>query len=109
RQPDAVPLAEIQPYGVNTFLQKEVDSWKKEKTVQIAQSLGVGWIKQQFPWAEIEYRADPQRPFWDVQNNQNAWTKYDNIVNLSQQYGLRVIARIDSAPPWSPPSNPSAN
>lgn len=108
RQPDTIPLAEVQPYGVNTFLQKEVDSWKKDKTMQMAEELGVGWIKQQFPWAEIEYSPDPDPKigYWDNKNSQSAWTKYDNIVNLAQQYGLRVVARIDSAPLWSHPNNP---
>ena len=108
RQPDPIPLAEVQPYGVNTFLQKEVDSWKKDKTMQMAQDLGVGWIKQQFPWADIEYSPDPDPKigYWDNKNSQSAWTKYDNIVNLAQQYGLRVVARIDSAPLWSHPDNP---
>lgn len=108
RQPDPVPFAEVQPYGVNTFLQKEVDSWKKDKTMQMAQDLGVGWIKQQFPWADIEYSPDPDPKigYWDNKNGQSAWTKYDNILALAQQYGLRVIARIDSAPLWSHPDNP---
>jgi polysaccharide biosynthesis protein PslG len=101
-----IPLAEVQPYGVNTFLHKEVESFKKEQTLQSAQDLGVGWIKQQFPWAEIEYRLDPDNPFWDVKNNQNAWTKFDDIVQRAQRHNLRIIARIDSAPAWSHPGNP---
>ncbi len=100
-----IPLAEVQPYGVNTFLHKEVESFKKERTLQEAQDLGVGWIKQQFPWAEIEYRTDPQRPYWDVKNNQNAWAKFDDIVARAQAHNLRIIARIDSAPLWSHPDN----
>jgi hypothetical protein len=107
RVPHAVPLSEVQPYGVNTFLHKEVDSWKKDTTVAMAHDMGAAWIKQQFPWAEIEYRLDPQRPFWDVKNNQNAWTKFDNIVSLAEQNGLRIIARIDSAPAWARPQGSS--
>jgi hypothetical protein len=93
---------------VNTFLHKEVDSWKKDKTMQMAKDLGVGWIKQQFPWAEIQFSpsSDPKIGYWDNKNGQSAWTKYDNIVSLAQQYGLRVVARIDSAPLWSHPNNP---
>jgi hypothetical protein len=108
RVPSPIPLAEVQPYGVNTFLQKEVESWKKDQTLSMARDLGVGWIKQQFPWADIEYRADPNNPFWDVKNNQNAWTKYDDIVSLAQKYSVRIIARIDSAPPWSHPGDDDA-
>lgn len=107
RTPHAVPLSEVQPYGVNTFLHKEVDSWKKDTTVAMARDMGAAWIKQQFPWAEIEYRLDPERPFWDVKNNQNAWTKFDNIVSLAGQSGLRIIARIDSAPAWARPEGSS--
>ena len=93
---------------MNTFLHKEVDSWKKDKTMQMAKDLGVGWIKQQFPWAEIQFSpsSDPKIGYWDNKNGQSAWTKYDNIVSLAQQYGLRVVARIDSAPLWSHPGNP---
>ncbi len=107
-EPSPIPLAEVQPYGVNTFLQKEVESWKKDQTLSMARDLGVGWIKQQFPWAEIEYldyRTDPVNAFWDAKNNVNAWTKYDDLVSLAQRYGLRIIARIDSAPLWSHPDN----
>lgn len=107
RVPHAIPLSEVQPYGVNTFLHKEVDTWKKDTTVAMARDMGAAWIKQQFPWAEIEYRLDPERPFWDVKNNQNAWTKFDNIVSLAEQNGLRVIARIDSAPAWARPEGSS--
>lgn len=107
RVPHAVPLSEVQPYGVNTFLHKEVDSWKKNTTVAMARDMGAAWIKQQFPWAEIEYRLDPERPFWDVKNNQNAWTKFDNIASLAGQNGLRIIARIDSTPAWARPEGSS--
>jgi len=108
RMPSPISLAEVQPYGVNTFLHKEVDRWKKDKTLQMAQEMGVGWVKQQFPWAELEYRVDrtPGREYWDVKNNQNAWDKFDGIVDIAEQHGLRIIARIDSAPGWSHPGNP---
>jgi hypothetical protein len=96
-----IPLAEVHPYGVNTFLHKEVDAWKREQTIEMAQEMGAGWIKQQFPWAEIEYRQNPNDPFWDVKNNQSAWGKFDEIVRLAEQNGLRVIARIDSVPAWA--------
>src|SRR3954469_23712950 len=98
RQVDPVPLAEVNPYGVNTFLHKEVDLWKKEQTLDMASQMGAGWIKQQFPWAEIEFAKDH---FYDDKNNQSSWQKFDDIVDLAQQRGLRIIARIDSTPPWA--------
>ena len=98
RQVSAIPLTEVRPYGVNTFLHKEVDLWKKEKTLDLARDMGATWIKQQFPWAEIEFTKDG---YWDAKNNQNAWDKFDNIVDLAQQRGLQIIARIDSTPEWA--------
>jgi hypothetical protein len=106
-QPRAIPpvsMSEVQPYGVNTFLHKEVEEWKRDKTLERAQDMGAGWIRQQFPWAEIEYRQDPENAYWDVKNNQNAWDKFDRIVDAAQRYNLRVIARIDNAPAWSHPA-----
>ena len=107
RAPHPIALAEVQPYGVNTFLHKEVDSWKKEQTLDLARQMGAGWIKQQFPWAEIEFRENPSDPFWDVKNNQSAWDKFDGIVSLAEQNGLRVIARIDTVPSWARPTDPA--
>ena len=47
RQVDPVAPAEVDRYGVNTFLHKEVDRWKKEQTFTLAHDLGVRWVKQQ--------------------------------------------------------------
>ena len=40
----AIPLAEVQPFGVNTFLHKEVDDWKREKTIKMAAEMGAGGL-----------------------------------------------------------------
>lgn len=93
-----IPLSDVQPYGVNVFLHKEVDRWKKEKTLDMASDMGATWIKQQFPWAEIEFSKGQ---FFDAKNNQNSWQKFDDIVALAEQRGLRIIARIDSTPEWA--------
>jgi hypothetical protein len=98
RLADPVGLAEVNPYGVNTFLHKEVDLYKKQQTLDKAQEMGAAWIKQQFPWAEIEFKKGY---FYDDKNNQSSWQKFDDIVDMAQQRGLRIIARIDSAPDWA--------
>jgi hypothetical protein len=107
RAPAPLPLAAVNPYGVNVFLNKEVDPWKKEKTLQMVQEAGAGWIKQQFPWAELEFKKDT---FWDDRNAKSSWEKFDEIVNLADRYGLHVIARLDRPPAWArtPGSNPEA-
>src|SRR6476661_2366172 len=45
-----IPDTGVIPYGVNTFLDKEVEFWKKERTMQMISESGVKWIKQIFAW-----------------------------------------------------------
>lgn len=101
-----LPLADVYPYGANFFLDREVEAWKQEKTLDMARAAGIGWIKQQFSWEEIE----PQPGEYD-------WAKYDRIVDLAQRYGMRLIARLDRSPAWArgdcgfatcPPVDPAA-
>ncbi len=92
------PYTDVNPYGANTFLSKEVEDWKREKTVQMMADAGLGWMKQQFPWSEIEPK---QGRFWDDKYNQNSWDKYDRIVDLAEKNGIRVIARLDDTPEWA--------
>lgn len=102
-----IPYTDVNPYGVNVFLHKEVEDWKKDKTLQMVKDAGFGWIKQQFPWNEIEFRKGY---FFDDKWGKSSWEKYDQIVNLAEKYDLQIIARLDRAPDWARPSgsNPGA-
>ncbi len=102
---DAFPNSRVNPYGVNTFLSNEVEQWKREKTMEMIAASGVGWIKQQILWSDIE----PQRgSHWDEKYQQDAWKKYDDIVNLAERYGVRIIARLDHTPAWARPPDSTA-
>ncbi len=96
-----VPIAHIDvpPYGVNTFLQLEVEPEKEERSLQLAAAAGFHFIRQQFPWEDIEVagKGDYIDPKWGV----NTWEKYDRIVDLARRYGIQVIARLDAPPAWS--------
>ncbi len=101
-KPD-VPIAYsgVNPYGVNTFLQHEVEPAKRERQVQLIAAAGFHWIRQEFPWSDIEISGKGN--FDDCRNGpcHSAWDKYDQIVNLADQYGLEIIARLSSPPNWS--------
>lgn len=86
------------PFGVNVFLQKEVEPWKIEQTLRMAAAANIQWIKQEFPWNEIEFKKNY---FTDDKWQKSSWEKYDRIVDLATAYGLRVIARIDRPPDWA--------
>ena len=40
--------------GVNTFLHQEVDPAKRDKQLSMIQAAGFQWIRQPFPWFDIE-------------------------------------------------------
>jgi len=95
----SIPNTDVNPFGANFFFAREVEPWKRERTVQMAEEAGLGWAKLQFSWAEIE----PQRKgeFVDPVSRESSWAKFDRIVDLCREHNLRVIARLDRAPAWA--------
>ncbi len=96
--PREVPNTDVNPYGANFFLAREVELWKREKTVQMAAAAGIRWAKQQFSWEEIEPRKGD---FRIPTTGESSWGKYDQIVDLLRRYGMEVIARLDRPPDWT--------
>ncbi len=86
-----IPFTDVNPLGANFFLDREVEPWKQEKTLEMARDAGIGWIKQQFSWEEIE----PRR------KGEFDWVKADRIVDLAGRYGMEIIARLDRPPAWA--------
>lgn len=89
----------LPPYGVNTFLEQEAEEEKVERSLQIISDAGFRWIRQEFPWEDIEISA--KGDFWDHRWNRSAWEKYDRLVALAEKYNLQIIARLDNPPAWS--------
>ncbi len=86
-------------YGVNTFLEQEVEPEKRERAMAMIAEAGFGWIRQEFAWADIEISA--KGDFWDHKWDHSAWDKYDNIAELAEKYGVNIMARLTSPPAWS--------
>ncbi|HSD84914.1 MAG TPA: beta-galactosidase, partial [Anaerolineae bacterium] len=84
--------------GVNVALEQYDETQLKTELAQIRQS-GFSWIRQTFPWAQIE-----------PEQGQFAWEKWDRIVQHSGD--LKLIAVLDTAPLWAsasqfhPPTSP---
>jgi hypothetical protein len=100
--PDTVAAdAALSLYGVNTFLQQEVEPAKRERQVRMAYDAGFRWMRQQFPWYDIEIHG--KGDFSDCRQGDciDAWSKYDHIVDLAAQYGMQLIARLDAPPAWA--------
>ena len=112
-QPRTDPYVPIQhagmnPFGVNTFLEDEVLPENRERQLQMIADAGFAWIRQQFVWQDIEIHG--RGDFEDRRNDLDgdgqpdaidAWAKYDNIVELAEQYDLQILGRLDNPPEWS--------
>ncbi len=93
-----LPLAAVDPFGSTVFLEREVDRFKKDETATLLGQSGLHWIRQEFPWSEIEFQKGH---FFDDKNNVNSWAKFDEIVRQAQTTGLQIIARLDRPPDWA--------
>ncbi|MGH2538669.1 MAG: hypothetical protein ACRDHL_14870, partial [Candidatus Promineifilaceae bacterium] len=102
-----VPLSEasLSPFGMNTFLQLEVLPEVRAETLRLLSAAGFGYIRQEFPWEDIEIHA--KGDFRDRRDPANgpagidAWAKYDNIVALAEQHDITIVARLSNPPAWS--------
>jgi hypothetical protein len=96
-----IAYAGVNPYGVNTFLEQEVEPAKVEQSLRMIRDAGFHWIRQEFPWEDIEIHG--RGDFTDRRHEpaRSAWEKYDRIVGMAEQYGLEIIARLDNPPAWS--------
>ncbi|MFO7697339.1 MAG: cellulase family glycosylhydrolase [Anaerolineae bacterium] len=102
--PETAPLTPMRysglsPYGINTFLEQEAEEEKVEQSMALIAGAGLNWIRQEFPWEDIEISA--KGDFWDHRWDRSAWEKYDRIVDLAEQNNLQIIARLDNPPAWS--------
>ncbi len=71
--------------------------------LQLAKDAGFTWVKQMFQWNYIERDA----------KGEFLWSEPDRVVKAANDYGLKILARIDYSPDWakatkgnnSPPKN----
>ena len=103
-----VDNAGVNPFGINVFLEQEVEPEKRAQTLQMIAAAGFHWIRQEFPWEDIEIHG--RGDFVDRRNDLDgdgqadavdAWAKYDQIVALAEEYRLEIIARLSNPPAWS--------
>ena len=48
----------------------EVEKWKVDKTIQMAKEANIKWMKQHFPWEEIQLSQGPEG-YWDPRLNRS--------------------------------------
>ncbi|MFH1085183.1 MAG: hypothetical protein V1772_05430 [Chloroflexota bacterium] len=94
-----IPNTDVNPYGANFFLAREVEPWKVDKTLQMAAAAGIGWAKLHFTWESVEPLSKGE--YLEPGTKVDAWAKYDRIVEACEKHGLRIIARLDRPPDWT--------
>jgi polysaccharide biosynthesis protein PslG len=98
--PDTFPA--VTSFGVNTFLQQEVEPAKRAQSLDLIRQAGIGFIRQEFTWEDIEIHG--KGDFIDRRNDPagvDAWAKYDQIVALARERDIEVLARLSNPPSWA--------
>lgn len=75
--------------GVGVALQR-YDEATLSATLDAIQEAGFAWIRQRFPWDQIE--PEPGRFIWGP---------WDQIVAATTQHGLTLVAVLDGSPTWA--------
>jgi len=85
--------------GMNVFLEKEPERANVVRSVQLLKDGGVTFVRQSFPWQDIE----PNPGDFRNAQGQSSWAKYDFIVDQLSQAGIGIMARVDTIPRWARP------
>lgn len=88
--PRQIPLASAEPFGVNASLERYESEGELQRALTMIEDCGFRWVRQRFPWAEIEPRRGEYH-----------WERGDGIVALCKEYDLSLIAVLDTSPPWA--------
>jgi hypothetical protein len=85
------------PFGVLDFLAWDREKFgshyqpgEAEKSVALMAQAGVGFVRFDFLWEDIEPKA-----------GKFDFTKYDQLVDLITQHGIKIEALLAYNPPWS--------
>jgi hypothetical protein len=95
-RPPGKPATMASPdYGIQAFLW-----WRPEvahRDLGLIRDAGFTWVKQWFAWRDIEGAGQGE---YD-------WETADRIVDQVEEFGLKLIVRVDHGPQWAgpPPSN----
>lgn len=85
------------PLCANTALE-QVDAAQLDWALNLAEEGGFTWVRQRFPWSEIE--PEPGR---------FEWAKWDAIVAGAVEHGLQLLPVLTSPPAWAGmPPDPEA-
>ena len=103
--PSSLPLANVEPWGANVFLDLEDEGWKRRQSLEMLRAAGVRWIFQRIAWDAVETVG--QDLFVNPQRRESSWERFDDIVDRAQDLGIAVVARVERSPQWARPGRDS--
>ena len=103
--PSPLPLANVEPWGANVFLDLEDEGWKRRHSLEMLRAAGVRWIYQRIAWDAVETVG--QDLFVNPQRRESSWERFDDIVDRAQDLGIAVVARVERSPQWARPGRDS--
>lgn len=98
--PPSGPVMTSPDYGIQAFLW-----WRSEvatRDLGLITEMGFRWVKQVFAWADIEGAG----------KGHYNWSQADAVVQHADDYGVKLLARLDRAPAWTGaglPNGPPTN
>lgn len=81
-------------YGVHISQWWRLDLLQRD--LALTNQMGFGWVKQKFPWRDIEGGG----------KGEFNWYRPDEIVTAVEQANLKLLVRLDAQPLWSVRSLP---
>ncbi len=87
--PANISQAALNPFGVNVSLER-YEGQDLDRALAMIRDGGFHWIRQRFPWAEIEPEQGEYR-----------WEEWDRIVAAALEYDLTIIAVLETSPSWA--------
>jgi O-antigen ligase len=85
----SAPQASVYPFGVNASLE-QYEPTDRQRALAMIEAAGLHWVRQSFPWAEIEPQPGHYR-----------WQPWDEVVSAVGAHDLSLIAVLDTSPSWA--------
>ncbi|HLT18502.1 MAG TPA: hypothetical protein VKZ96_03515 [Thermomicrobiales bacterium] len=101
---DPIPHTDLNPMGVNTFLDQEPDPEVVRRSMDMIADAGFGYIRQIFGWFDIE--PDAKGDYINVHGHYT-WDKFDYLVELAEERDIEIIARLEKPPRWAREGQPN--
>ena len=95
---EPIPHTDLNPVGVNTFLDQEPDPGVVERSMEMIADAGIGYIRQIFGWFDLE---PMEKGLYEDRFGNVSWAKFDRIVDLAEEHDIEIIARLEKPPAWA--------